>query len=127
MKGNLDFPINATSAEKKIMAQLHRLVGAKLKVQTREVKADELSLDFGDAVYVRFMNRGQLPVMIDNQIILQTGEVYVEGDSAGPGIDHVYRLEFQPQPKNGTPLAGVDKPYVYAGAHVSIRSFHRKY
>lgn len=125
--GKLEFPLGATSSEKMMLSQLHRLTGAYLTVQTREVKRDELSLDLDKAVMTRFMNRGQAPILIDNQIMLLPGDTYVEGDSNGPGIDHTYKLEFQPQNKDDAAAPGVDKPFVYAGKHVSIRSLYRKY
>lgn len=127
MQGNLKYGQSELTALQQIAAQLHRLVGGRLHVQMREVKTDELSLNLGDAVAIRFMNRGQVPVLIDNQILLNAGEVYVEGDTAGPGINHSYKLEFQDANKNSTPLDTAEIPFVYPGAHVSVRSLHRKY
>lgn len=127
MEGGLNFGTSEKTLLQQLVASLHRLVGGKLHVQMREVKADDLSLDMGEIVSVRFMNRGQLPVLIDNQIILNTGEVYVEGDTAGPGIKHAYKLEFQASNEKNVPLSDADRPFVYAGAHVSIRTLSRKY
>lgn len=115
------------SAWRMMVTYLHRLVGAKLVVKLREVKEDNLTLDMGEVVSVRFMNRGEFPVMIDNQILLYTNESYVEGDSAGHGIKHTYKIEFQKANPDRTPLGGANRPFVYAGKHLSVRTLHRQY
>lgn len=127
MKGSLQFPIEATTAEKQMLAQLHRLTGGRLHVQKREVKDDELSLKLDEPVSIRFMNRGEFPVLIDNQVLLYPNETYVEGDTAGPGLDHTYQIEFQKMDANRAPLGNPEPPFLYPGRHLCIRSLHRKY
>lgn len=110
-----------------MVTYLHRLVGAKLVVKMRELKKDELSLDMGEVVHVRFMNRGQNPVLIDNQILLYSGESYIEGDTAGHGIKHSYKIEFQVADPKRAPDGDPVRPFVYTGKHLSIRTLHRQY
>lgn len=127
MEGNLRFGMTEKSLLQQAVAYLHRLVGARLHVHLREVKKDDLSFNLGEVVSIRFMNRGTRPVLIDNQVVLLTGETYVEGDTAGPGINHAYKLEFLDENPDKTPLGASDKPFVYAGAHVAVRALYRKY
>ena len=88
-----------------------------LKIHTRQLKKADYSLALDGACMVRFMNRGQNYVYIDEQFILDPGDAYVEGDINGPGIDHVYRIEFITNPTPPTPNA----PIVYSGNHLEIR------
>ncbi|MFT6001230.1 MAG: hypothetical protein ACI81P_003699 [Neolewinella sp.] len=127
MEGNLRFGTTEKTLLQQVVTYLHRLVGARLHVQMREVKKDELSFNLGEVVSIRFMNRGLRPLLIDNAIILLTGETYIEGDTAGPGINHSYKLEFMDENPGKTPLGISDKPFVYDGAHVSVRALYRKY
>ena len=124
---NLHFGQSILSALQQAVAYLHRMAGAKLHVQTRELKDDDLSLHMGDVVLVRFMNRGQFPVLIDNQVLLYPGETYVEGDTAGPGIEHPYKIEFLRNNADRAPLGVPNKPFLYAGNHLSVRMLRRKY
>lgn len=110
-----------------MVAALHRLVGVKLTVQTQELKKDDPSLHLGDVVLVRFMNRGEFPVLIDNQILLYPNESHVEGDTAGPGIDHPYLIEFQKKDANRAPDGVPVRPFLYPGKHLSIRKFVRNF
>jgi len=127
MIGNLKLGQSRLTPLQQIVAYLHRMVGAKIHVQYREVKEDDLSLHLGEIVSVRFMNRGEAPVLIDNQILLYANETYVEGDTAGLGINHSYKIEFQPEDAKQTPLGAPERPFLYAGKHLSIRTFQRKY
>ncbi|MEM9929930.1 MAG: hypothetical protein AAF840_08940 [Bacteroidota bacterium] len=127
MKGNLSFGGTEKTLLQQTVAYLHRVVGARLHVQRREVKEDDLSFNLGEVVHIRFMNRGTRPLLIDNQVVLLTGETYIEGDTAGPGINHAYKLEFLDENPDKTPLGASDKPFVYDGAHVSVRALYRKY
>ena len=63
---------------------LRHLAGARLVVGKQQLTEDDPTLYLNQAVHIRFMNRGQTPVIIDNQIILLHGEVYVEGDTSRP-------------------------------------------
>lgn len=125
--GNLKLGQSVPSLLQQAVTYLHRMAGAKLHVQNREVKQDDLSLHMGKIVYVRFMNRGEAPVLIDNQILLYSNESYVEGDTAGLGINHSYKIEFQEADEKQTPLGTPVRPFLYAGKHLSIRTFQRKY
>ena len=127
MEGKLRFGTTEKSLLQQAVTYLHRLAGARLHVQMREVKKDDLSFNVGELVSIRFMNRGTKPLLIDNQVMLLTGETYVEGDTAGPGINHTYKLEFMDENPGKTPLGISDKPFVYDGAHVSVRALYRKY
>ena len=71
---------------------------------------------------IRFTNLGQNTVLIDQSIILKTGESYTEADDHGKGIDHEYEIEFI------TVLAprAINTPEVYGGNHLIIRRGFRK-
>lgn len=127
MEGKLRLPQKPLTALQQMVSQLHRLTGAKLKIARMQRLEDDESLDLEGAVTVRFMNRGQKAVMLDDQILLLPGEVYVEGDTAGPGIDHPYRVQFIDVPKDGVPAPAAQIPYVYPGAFLDIRIMYRIY
>lgn len=93
-----------------------------LVIHKKQLKKDDLSLRI-QGVMIRFMNNGQSAVRIDEQIVVQPGEVYVEGDLSGPGIDHQYQIEFLDI--GGSPKA--PSQYItYAGNHLDVRIMKRK-
>lgn len=78
-----------------------------------------------DVVLIRFMNYGQNYISIDEKsVILEPGEAYVEGDVNGPGIDHIYKVDFITNP--GTPPS-IDGLTVRAADFLEIRQFKRNY
>ncbi|SER16237.1 hypothetical protein [Neolewinella agarilytica] len=109
---------------------LKRLTGAKLEI-VREVKyQDDRSFRHDGMVHVRFINRGQAPVLIDDQQILLPGEAFIEGDTAGPGIDHAYQIRFLTETPTKTPLpaeADADPPFTLPGNYLDIRVMRRKH
>ncbi len=106
---------------------LRHLAGARLVVGKQQLTEDDPTLYLDQAVHIRFMNRGQTPVIIDNQIILLHGEVYVEGDTAGPGLDHHYDIHFLKQSAEKIASApDADRPYVFPGNMLDIRILTRK-
>ncbi|MEM6397782.1 MAG: hypothetical protein AAF741_15645 [Bacteroidota bacterium] len=126
-KGDLRLPTSAISALTQVVTQLHRLVGGRLQVRKMQKKENDYQLSLRRSVYVRFMNRGQNPVLIDNQIILLSGEAYNEGDTAGPGIDHLYKIEFLEENPDGLPKSTADLPHVFPGNLLDIRYMERVY
>ena len=109
---------------------LIRLTGVKLEIK-RDVKYEnDLSYHHKGMVHIRFTNRGQAPVQIDDMEPLLSGESFIEGDTAGPGIDHEYRIRFLDENPNKTPLPGVgdaDPPFTMPGNFLDIRVMRRKH
>ncbi len=71
---------------------------------------------------VKFINTGQSAVLIDEQIYLECGEDFTEGDTRGLGINHSYQIDFitLDNPPPVTPYKTV------AGNMLKIRLYHRK-
>ncbi len=95
----------------------------KLGVRKDEIVKDTTDYKV-DAVIVRFMNRGQSIVVIDEQEYLLPGQSFVEGDISGEGIEHHYQIDFISNPAgSATPL-----PYqLYAGNKLKIRLLRREH
>ncbi|MEM1215258.1 MAG: hypothetical protein AAGJ82_06215 [Bacteroidota bacterium] len=75
------------------------------------------------AVLLRLENVGTTRLWIDERIVLEPGEAFIEGDLSGPGIDHKYTLRFLGAPPKAVT---VDVPKIYAGDRVHIRLFKRQ-
>lgn len=84
-------------------------------------KGDDIFIVEG-ASLIRFMNKGQTAVMIDEQEIIEPGQSFTEGDITGPGIYHEYKLDFIPA--ETTPNVVPHK--VFTGNMLKIRAFYRK-
>jgi len=110
-----------------IAKYLHRIGGAPIVVDRDTVKENDYSKRFVHAVCLRFYNRGQTTVLIDEIQLIEPGEVYTEGDTTGPGIIHDYNIRFLPDSRDKSiPDPGDQNiPYVYAGNHLDIRIFKR--
>ncbi|MEL6356236.1 MAG: hypothetical protein AAFQ37_04805 [Bacteroidota bacterium] len=98
----------------------------RIVIKRMQRKKNDYSLDLEWAVHVRFMNRGQTPVLVDDQIMILPGESYVEGDTYGPGLDHPYKIEFQDAGSDGGSTPTENIPFVYPGNHLDIRLMYRK-
>jgi hypothetical protein len=109
---------------------LIRLTGAKLEIK-RDVKyEDDRSYRHKGMVHIRFTNRGQAPVQIDDMEPLLPGESFIEGDTAGPGIDHEYSIKFLLVSFEKTPLPGENEanpPFILPGNFLDIRVMRRKH
>lgn len=102
---------------------LIRLVGGFISIERLQISENDFSWYSSKSMLIRFSNFGQSTVIIDEQIILNPGESYVEGDTAGPGIDHMYEIRFvdlgsMPQP---------DGIKVIDGNLLQIRTMRRNY
>lgn len=119
-------PLTSFSALQMIAKYLFGIGGAPIDISRDTVKEDDFSLRFEHAVCLRFYNRGQTTVIIDDIQLIEPGEVYTEGDVTGPGIIHDYQIRFI-ENRNKTPIdaADVNKPFVYGGNHLDIRIFKR--
>jgi hypothetical protein len=109
---------------------LKRMAGAKLVIDHEVIYRDDRSFSPERMVHIRFENRGQAPVLIDDHITILTGEAFIEGDTSGPGIDHEYQIKFLEQNPGKTPLAGendADPPFVIAGNFLYIRVMRRNH
>lgn len=127
MEGKLRIPLTVLSALQLAVTQLHRLVGGAIKI-TRLIRTkDDRSLKIVSMVHVRFMNRGQTSILIDNQIVLFPGEVYVEGDNISLGVDHVYDIQFLSLQKNGIPEPAEQIPYTMPHNYLDVRIMQRIY
>lgn len=119
-------PLTAFSALQMIAKYLFGIGGAPIAIDRDTVKEDDFNKRFEHAVCLRFYNRGQTTVIIDDIQILEPGEVYTEGDTTGPGIVHDYNLRFIENRDKVTPLPGdANKPFIYPGNHLDIRIFKR--
>lgn len=93
----------------------------KIRIAKKQLTQDDISFYTEGAVLIRFDNVGQTRVWIDEQIVIDPGESFIEGDNNGPGLDHNYQINFV-----GNPLpVVVDMPKVYAGKRLHIRLFKR--
>lgn len=78
-----------------------------------------------DVVLIRFMNVGQNYISLDEKnVIIKPGEAFVEGDLNGPGIDHIYKLDFIANPD---PVPAIDGITVKGPNFIEIRLFKRNY
>lgn len=93
----------------------------KIRITKKTRTKDDEGLYTENAVLIRFENIGQSRVWIDEQIVLDPGEAFIEGDNNGPGIDHNYQINFL----GNIPGITVDEPRVYAGNRLNIRLFKR--
>lgn len=121
------FPTSTLTALQLIAKYLFAIGGAPIVIDRDTVKEDDYSKRYIHAVCLRFYNRGQSTVLIDDLQLIEPGEVYTEGDTTGPGIVHDYNIRFLPQNRDKTPLDPADEniPYLYAGNHLDIRIFKR--
>jgi hypothetical protein len=125
MWGKFKTPISVNSGVQMIANFLYRIGGAPILISRDTVKKDDFTRDFAGAVCLRFINRGQVTVIIDDIIVIQPGESYTEGDTTGPGINHDYNIRFEVN-NDRTPLdTPVNRPFVYPGNHLDIRIFKR--
>jgi len=118
-------PTSWTSFRDMVIMYLFRLVGAPIKIDHQVIVKPDPSLIFEGAVCLRFRNRGQFPVIIDEFEIVQPGGVYTEGDTAGPGIDHKYNIRFLKELAKNDLGPDSDPPYVFAGNYLEVRIFKR--
>jgi hypothetical protein len=93
----------------------------KIRIVKKTRSKDDESFHTENAQLIRFDNVGQTRIWIDEQIVLDPGESFIEGDNNGPGIDHKYQINFL------AVVAGVavDVPKVYAGNRLHVRLFKR--
>lgn len=113
-----------------IVNLLKRVAGGRLEIETDVRYKDDRSYRPKDAVHIRFDNRGQSPVFIDDHIVLLPGEAFVEGDTAGPGVDHQYHIRFLKENSDKTPLPGesdANEPFTMPGNFLYIRVMRRNY
>ncbi len=81
-----------------------------------------------DAVTVRFMNRGQSIVVIDEQEYLLPGQSFIEGDISGAGIEHHYQIDFIENPALPDDTPATPVPYqLYSGNKLKIRQLRREH
>jgi hypothetical protein len=109
---------------------LKRMAGAKLKIDHDVVYKDDRSYHPEGMVHIRFENRGQAPVLIDDHEILLPGEAFIEGDTAGPGIDHEYQIKFLTENADKTPLPAeneANEPFTMPGNFLYIRVMRRNH
>jgi hypothetical protein len=109
---------------------LKRMAGAKLVIDHEVIYKDDRSFHPDRMVHIRFENRGQAPVLIDDHITLLTGEAFVEGDTAGPGIDHDYQIKFLDETPAKTPLPAENEanpPFTMPGNFLYIRVMRRNH
>lgn len=123
----LKIPLNVLTGIQQMVRYLYRLTAACLNIRRLQRKDNDYSLDMKKAVHVRFMNRGQTAVLIDQQITLLPGEAYSEGDTAGPGLDHVYEIIFVEDLPKSSNVPEVDRPFVFPGNYLDIRYLERIY
>lgn len=126
-------PVQLATTLRKIVESLHRLVGGYIQPENFQKVENDAAFNVDGAVLVRFTNRGQTAVLIDNELLMpgegsQPGDSFTEGDTAGPGLKHKYRIEFLTTfPKNtAIPDAGdADPPFKYPGNYLEIRVIRR--
>ena len=87
----------------------------KARVRKLQKTKDDNSFIVNKATLIRFMNKGQTIVWIDEQETLLPGEAYIE-TTAAP-LDHSYKIDFLQNPN--APAA--NQPQVYAGNFLKIR------
>jgi len=100
---------------------------AKGRIQISKLQKTKTDPQFNvnDVVLIRFMNVGQNYISLDEKnVIIEPGEAFVEGDLNGPGIDHMYKIEFITNP--GTPPA-INGITVKGPNFLEIRQFKRNY
>lgn len=125
MWGRFIIPVSPIAALQLIANYLFKIGGAPILIDRDTIKTDDFSYYFEGAVCLRFFNRGQVPVIIDDLVIIQPGESYTEGDTTGPGISHPYNIRFVVDTGRAPLNVEVNKPFVYAGNHLDIRIFKR--
>lgn len=94
----------------------------KIRITKRQVTKSDPAFHTENAVLIRFENVGQRRVWLDEHIVIDPGQAYIEGDNNGPGIDHRYQIDFLGSPKAS---ATEDEPKTYAGDRLHIRLFKR--
>ncbi|MEM6773107.1 MAG: hypothetical protein AAF597_21200 [Bacteroidota bacterium] len=125
MWGRFKIPVSVIAALQLIANYLYRIGGAPILIQRDTLKEDDIQRFFEGAVCLRFFNRGQVPAIIDDTIILYPGESYTEGDTTGPGISHNYNIRFLVDPTKAPLGPDANRPFVYPGNHLEVRIFKR--
>lgn len=94
----------------------------KITIKDYTITKDDASFVVNGIPLIRFTNTGQSRIWLDERIVIEPGEAYVEGDVNGPGIDHEYKIVFINNPN----APAVDVPKVYAGDRCHVRKFSRQ-
>lgn len=133
MKGKLKIPTTVLSVLQLMATQFHRLSGGRLTIKQFQFFEDQSSFICRKEVKIRFINRGETVVVIDESIYLASGEAYVEGDDLGPGIDHEYNIRFlsagTTPPDDGQKNANAadDFTFIAEGNLLDVRALYRNY
>jgi hypothetical protein len=108
---------------------LNRMAGGRIEIERDVLYENNRHYNLDGAVHVRFINRGQSPVLLDDQEILLPGEAFVEGDTAGPGIQHSYSIRFieeLPEKASLPAESTANPPFEQPGNFLDVRIMRRK-
>ena len=96
-----------------------------IQIDTLQKTRPDRNYRVQDAVLIRFMNVGQNYISLDEKnVIIKPGEAFVEGDLNGPGIDHMYKIDFIENPDPPPAINGIT---VKGPNFIEIRLFKRNY
>lgn len=121
----LVYPTSWLSFRDMVIMFLFRIVGAPIVIDHQVISKSDPTLVFDGAVCLRFRNRGQFPIIIDEFEIIPPGGVYTEGDVAGPGIDHKYNIRFLKSFEKNDLAPEEDAPFTFLGNYLHVRIFKR--
>lgn len=96
---------------------------ANIEIVRQDVTEKDYSFYIRNASLIRFMNKGQTRVWIDEQEVLEPGQSWTEGDIRAKGINHRYKIDFIELPPDKTPE--IDKGVCEAGNMLKVRIFIR--
>ncbi|MTB53894.1 hypothetical protein [Lewinella sp. W8] len=108
---------------------LNRMAGGRIEIERDVIYENNRHYNLDGAVHVRFINRGQSPVLLDDQEVLLPGEAFIEGDTAGPGLKHSYSIRFIDELPEKAPLPApetANPPFEQPGNYLDVRIMRRK-
>ncbi len=93
----------------------------EIRIQNRSIFKDDESFQVRRAVLVRFMNLGTSRVWLDDQIVIDPGQAFVEADQSGIGLTHRYSVVFQ----TISSPPDTDPPALNSGNNLKVRIMKR--
>lgn len=94
-----------------------------IEIVKQDITEKDYSFYVKNMALIRFMNKGQTRVWIDEQETLEPGQSWTEGDIKAKGLNHRYKIEFIPLSDEETPA--ISKGVCEAGDMLKVRMFIR--
>ena len=94
-----------------------------IEIVRQDITEKDYSFYVKNMSLIRFMNKGQSRVWIDEQETLEPGQSWTEGDIKAKGINHKYKIDFIELPENERPT--ISTGVCETGNKLKVRMFIR--